>query len=242
MFKELRLDVINSRRGKSTWEDRVEVRLIVRPEHYLNQELRIFITHQLLTPTDGYAVFDVSIAIKEWLKRNDGLSGELELDVWIRSPEVIQIGHAYEPAIQFSLHEQTTQLILTVYEEDKSRRQAITAGYATNNPAKCEFQCCWHPLVVNFRRDYNWTWITEPESIEFNFCSGSCPQNWALEGQHVRLLDIHRRRVLDENPTAAPEPCCVPDSYRKQLFVLNIKNKTEMVWVDDAVVDSCICR
>ena len=84
-------------------EDRVEIRLIQRPENYLNQELLIFITYQLLEPTDGYAVFNVTKAIVEWVSRNHGLSGELELDVLIRSPEAIRYGSMFEPKIQFSV-------------------------------------------------------------------------------------------------------------------------------------------
>ena len=242
LFVEPRREVPQITSELSKWEDRVEIRLIVRPENYLNQELPIFITHQLLPPTKGYVVFDVSKSIKEWLNRNDGLSGELELEVLIRSPEAIRYGPTFEPSIQFSEQESTTQLVLTVYESDKAKRGAITPGYAVNNEVKCSFQCCWRPLVVNFRRDYNWTWITQPESIEFNYCSGACPTNWAVDGVHTRLLEIHRKRVLDENPTASPEPCCVPDSYEKELFVLNYNNRTQMVWVEDAKVTSCICR
>ena len=65
-----------------------------------------------------------------------------------------------------------------------------------------------------------------------------------MDGEHLRLLiirlSIHRRNILDENPTAAPEPCCVPDSYKGQLFVLNIKNRNEMIWpwIDDAIVNN----
>ena len=232
--------VIDSRRDQGTMEDRVEIRLIERPEHYLNQELPIFITYELLKAEHGHAVFNVSKAITEWIKRRNSLSGEMELDVLIRHPEY---GSTFEPLVQFFLDKQATQLVLTVYnEEELAKRAAITATYSTNNPSRCEFQCCWHPLSVNFRRDYNWTWITSPETIEFNYCSGDCPQNWAVDGEHVRLLSIHRRKVLENNPTAAPKPCCVPDSYKKELFALNIKNKTQMVWVDDAIVTSCVCR
>ena len=225
-------------------EDRVQIRLIERPENYYNQELLIFITHQDLKADNGYAIFNISKAITEWVKRRNALSGEMELEVLIHYPDNTPYGSTFEPGIQFPLDKQSVQLVLTVYDEEKEveKRAAVTSVYSTNNPERCKFQCCWRELSVNFRRDYNWTWITQPETIEFNYCSGECPQNWAVDGQHVRLLNIHRRRVLDENPTAAPEPCCVPDSYKKELFVLNIRNKTEMVWVEDAIVTSCVCR
>lgn len=243
LFKIPRVD---SRWASTTPEDRVEIRLIQRPEHYLNQELPIFITYKLLAPTDGYAVFNVTKAIMEWISRNHGLSGELELDVLIRSPEAIRYGPMFEPKIQFSLGKQTTQLVLTVYDdegtESRRKRFTVTPEYAVNNPKKCKFRCCWRPLIVNFRRDYNWTWITQPKSIEFNYCSGECPEEWAVEEQHSRLLDRYRDRILDNNPTAAPEPCCVPDSYKKELFVLNIRNKTEFLWIEDAIITSCVCR
>lgn len=244
LLKLPQFQVISSRVAQGIMEDRVEIRLIERPKNYLNQDLLIFITHQDLKVDNGYAVFNVSRAITKWLERRDGLSGEMELEVLIRHPENAPYGSTFEPGVQFSLDKQSTQLVLTVYNEEENvvKRAAVTATYSTNNPSRCEFQCCWRPLSVNFKRDYNWTWITQPETIEFNYCSGECPQNWAVDGEHVRLLSIHRRNVLDENPTAAPEPCCVPDSYRKQLFVLNIKNRTDLVWVDDAVVTSCVCR
>lgn len=224
-------------------EDRVEIRLITRPENYLNQELLIFITYAIVPAVDGYAVFDVSKAISEWMSRNNNATaGEMELDVLIRSPEAIRHGPTFEPSVQFSLEERTSQLVLTLYEYERKRRAAIDPVYATENPRKCEFQCCWRPLVVNFKRDYNWTWISHPESIEFNYCRGECPQGWAVDGYHSRLLDIHRQNILDENPTAAPEPCCIPDKYEKQLFVFNNRNNTEFVWVEDAIVKACICR
>lgn len=242
LFKQPRIGVVHSRRTRGISEDRVEIRLIERPENYYNQELPIFITSEILTPENGYAVFNISKAITVWVERNNVLSGVLELDVLIRCPEAIRHGPTFEPSIQFSVDKQTTQLVLTVYEEDREKRSPVTPDFSVNNPTKCEFQCCWRPLVVNFRRDYNWTWITQPESIEFNYCSGECPLGWAVDGDHIRFLDIYKRRVLEENPTAAPEPCCVPDSYKKELFVLNVKNRTEMVWIDDAVVTSCVCR
>lgn len=235
--------VIDNRRSRGILEDRVEIRLIERPDNYFNQELLIFITHQNLKPDNEYVVFNVSKAIREWVKRRDGLSGEMELEVLIRYPTSATYGSIFEPGIQFSLDKQATQLVMTVYDDEGiAKRAAITATMSANNPEMCQFHCCWHPLVVNFRRDYNWTWIIQPESIEFNYCSGACPQNWALHGHHVRFLGIHRQRVLDENPTAAPEPCCVPDSYKKQLFVVNKENKSEVVWIDDAIVTSCVCR
>ena len=231
--------------AREALKDRVEIRLIQRPEHYLNQELLIFITYQLLEPSEGYAVFNVTKAIMEWVSRNHGLSGELELDVLIRSPEAIYYGPTFEPKIQFSVDTQTTQLVLTVYDDkssEKRKRFVVTPEYAVNNPIKCAFRCCWHPLIVNFRRDYNWTWITEPESVEFNYCRGACPEEWAVEKQHTRLLDRHRQRILADNPTGAPKPCCVPDSYKKEFFVLNLRNKTEFLWIEDAIVTSCVCR
>ena len=221
----------------------MEVRLIIRPENYLDQELPIFVTYEMVTALDGYVVFDVSKAVTEWISRNDNaLTGEMELDVLIRSPEPILNGPTFEPSVQFSLEDKTSQLVLTVYEDERERRSAIDPEYATENPRRCEFQCCWRPFVVNFKRDYNWTWIREPESIEFNYCSGECPQGWAVDGYHSRLLDIHRQHVLNENPTAAPEPCCIPDSYEERTFILNYRNGTHVYLIEDAVVTSCICR
>lgn len=244
LLKLPQFQVINSRMAQGIMEDHVEIRLIERPENYLNQDLLIFITHQNLKVDHGYAVFNVSRAITKWVKRRNSLSGEMELEVFIRHPEGAPYGSIFEPGVQFSLDKQSVQLVLTVYNEEENdvKRAAVTAPYAANNPERCAFQCCWRSLSVNFRRDYNWTWITHPETVEFNYCSGECPLNWAIDGEHVRLLSIHRRNVLDENPTAAPEPCCVPDSYREQVFMLNIKNRTEVVWVDDAIVTSCVCR
>ena len=244
LLKLPQFQVISSRVAQGIVEDRVEIRLIERPKNYFNQDLLIFITHQDLKVDYGYAVFNITRAITKWVERRNSLSGEMELEVLIRHPDGAPYGSTFEPGVQFSKDNQSIQLVLTVYDEEGNnvKRAAVTATYSTENKERCKFQCCWRPLIVNFRRDYNWTWITQPETIEFNYCSGACPLNWAVDGEHVRLLSIHRRHVLDENPTAAPEPCCVPDSYRKELFVLNIKNRTEMVWVDDAIVTSCVCR
>ena len=243
LLKLPQFQVIDSRMAQGITEDRVEIRLIERPENYLGQDLLIFITHQNLKVDHGYAVFNVSRAITKWVQRRNSLSGDMELEVIIRHPDA-PYGSKFEPGVQFPTDNQSTQLVLTVYNEEHSdtKRATVTAAYSTNNPSRCAFQCCWRNLTVNFRRDYNWTWITSPETMEFNYCSGECPQNWALDGDHLRLLSIHRRNILDDNPTAAPEPCCVPDSYKRQLFVLNIKNRNEMVWVDDAIVKSCVCR
>ena len=222
--------------------DRVEVYLITRPENYYESELREFITALFFTPeTDGYSVFNVSEALDSWLNQNPSKDGEMELEVWIRCPEALQSGVMFSPNIQFVTDNSTTQLVITGLSEeyaDQINRRATRyrPGYCEDNPTA--YQCCLRPLEIDFERDFNWTWILQPKSIPFNYCKGSCPLNWNFYSRHSDLITLLRLN----NPTAAPEPCCVANSYERKTILAHLEGKNHLHNLDDVVVKSCVCR
>lgn len=218
----------------------MEVYYITRPDNYYGSELRQFVTGLFTTPDkDKYVSFNVTDAIISWIYDHPKKIGELELEVWIRCPEGLKSGVMFMPNIQFSADNSTTQLVLSGFEEerlDKRSNERFTTEYCEQNPTA--HQCCLRPLEINFERDLNWTWILEPKSIPFNYCKGSCPHNWNFFSRHSETITQLRRN----NPTAAPEPCCVANSYANRTILTRLEGKDSIHELVDIVVKSCVCK
>lgn len=246
---------------RKTLYDRVDVylRLTDVPYNY-GEDLLLFTTAlNVEHTTNGYVIFNVKKAIDEWIKLKHSQSGEIILEVQIRPPEALAPGIAFAPSIQFVADNTTTQLVIRADKDelestgentaitnlkDRHKRQSnVRTQYCRNNPDVP--QCCLRLLEINFERDFNWTWIIFPKSIPFNYCSGVCPIGWAITGEHSKFLTLLAiRSARLNNPVAAPNPCCVPNSfYSETIAIKTLPEENPRIEVlENIVITSCVCR
>lgn len=225
---------------------RVEVYVITYPQlSYYGEELPQYISAKSVSSeTEGFITFNMTSAIKDWLIRYSAAVGSIELSVRIRYPEAIDGETEFLPSVGFAVENNTTtpQFIVNTYEQEsnRERRQSptsrISSQYCLDNPN--EQKCCLRSLEINFRRDFNWSWIIEPQSFYANYCEGLCPRYWGHANEHSWFLSVY----LESNPTGAVEPCCVPDKFISLPLLALYERKSVMYSLDDVRVDSCICR
>lgn len=232
-------------------KDRVDVRLVSRPENYDGEEKHVYITMQFLAVDDinGLAIFNVTEAVVLWLEfPTHSLShmGELELDVRLRCPQPLTHGATFVPNFQFfESSNNDGLLVLTTYKKKngnqptRQKRQDINSDLTFCNENQVE--CCLIRFRVNFERDFNWTWVIRPKEIAFNYCKGECPIKWGLSTVHAQFLDVLRYRAR-HNPTAAPEPCCVPNTFADIPLAIIVRGRFSMQNLEDIVATSCACR
>lgn len=224
---------------------RVEVYVITYPQlDYYDETLPQFVSATYVSlDREGFITFNMTSAIEDWLTRYSSI-GSLELSIRIRYPEAIDGETQFLPSVGFAVENNRTtpQFIVNTYEHEsnRQRRQSpssrISTPYCLSHPN--ERRCCLRSLEINFRRDFNWSWIIEPQSFFANYCEGLCPRYWGHSGEHSWFLSIY----LESNPTGAAEPCCVPDRFIPLPLLALYDSKPIMYSLDDVRVDSCICR
>lgn len=228
-------------------KDRVDVRLITRPENYYGEERHVYIATKFIAVDDinGLAVFNVTEAIVLWLESSaHSLThvGELELDVRLRCPQPLTHGRSFVPNFQFFVSSNNDGLlVLTTYKEKDGIRQKRDIN---DNLIFCSenlFLCCLKKFRINFERDFNWTWVIRPKEIAFNYCKGECPIQWGISSGHAHFLDVLRQRAK-HNPTAAFAPCCVPNTFADIPLAIAVRGRLSMQNLDDVVATSCACR
>ena len=230
-------------------EDIIDVRLITRPENYYNESKYVHITMEHLANDDNsqLAVFNVTKGVIFWLtSSSQSKMGELELDIQHRCPQSLSPNNIFIPNFQFFKNSGNDgQLVLTTYKKkngnknNRNKRQEINHDFAFHNESHVE--CHVKNFTINFEQDFNWTWISRPKEIAFNYCKGECPINWGLSDTHAEFRDIIRSRS-QHNPTSAPEPCCVPNSFSDLYLLINIRERYSMQSLNDFVATSCSCR
>ena len=260
LFKIVQDDSDLGNTYRETLYDRVDVYLRITDVPYnWGEDLVLPITGLNVEPdTDRYVIFNVKKAIDEWIELTHSQKGEIILEVHIRSAEALAPDVSFIPHVQFVADNTTTQLVIradsdeleSAEEEtisqlkDRSRRQSnVQTQYCRENPDVP--QCCLRLLEINFERDLNWTWIIFPKSIPFNYCSGVCPIGWAITGEHSKFLTLLAiRSARLNNPVAAPNPCCVPNSfYTESVAIKTSPEESPRIEVlDNIVITSCVCR
>lgn len=194
---------------------------------------------------DGYISFDVTRAVRSWIR--DGSRGDLELEVAVRCPQSLVTGLAVLPNIEFVLSSSKTdinaQLVVAILRERErimERRQkrqiSVSSQYCIDNPQ--EPNCCLRRLEINFRRDFGWTWVIAPQTFSPNFCEGLCPLVWPSASTSTSLLI--RYRLL--NPTAAVEPCCATAVWKPLTLLLVVDGRIKLEELSDMIVESCVCK
>ena len=226
-------------------ESRVEVHVITYPKNYYGEELRRFFRAiDVGLQGESYVTFDMISVVRDWLEMNKSSRVRgIELLVQIRCPESVDGETQFLPGIEFAVdNNRTIQFIVDTYNNsDRRRRQVpnshIDSHYCVTNPD--QVNCCLRSLEINFKRDFNWSWIIEPKSFYANYCEGLCPQYWGHAVEHSWIIST----FLQNNPTAAPDPCCVPDSFVPlPLLILTHEGVPMKYALEDVKVDSCICR
>lgn len=240
--------------------DRVDITFFYYPENYHDGEgVPEFITSEFIDPssTSGLTVFNVTKAITSWLGVTDNAishQGEIEFRISIRCPQPLAEGIGFIPNSQFFENSHNDgQLVITTYEgrntgEGGNRKKRSSGRSEVEQDqgelvfcAEDRFECCLERLTINFKCDFNWTWVIRPQEIAFNYCRGECAVRFGAVNEHSQLLEIYRSRVL-KNPTAAPEPCCVPNSYASVPLGINLGGVHSIKLLDDIVATSCVCR
>lgn len=246
-YSELRLYTLSRNDDITTTkaDDRVEVFLMQKPtaQFYNEIEYPVFIAAQRVSSdTSGYIFFDIADAIDLWKRTvGDQKLGEMELEIRLKFP-VVHINnsdHLYNPGIQLEVdNKKLIQVVIKAVEGQEQRRSlSITSCSSTSEP-----NCCLRPLSINFHQDLNWTWVSHPISAEVNYCNGLCPAYWGSDTDHVFFTN-YLNSISKNNPTAAPEPCCVAKIMKPLHMRIRLPNHNfTTVTLTDVITEGCVCR
>ena len=242
---ELRLwyRIINKENLRPQDKQRITISNILKDNPQFNGYIHaIFVARAIVSlERDGYVSFNISRVIEQ-LIAGGVKSGRMYLEV-----EVEKIDSSNPPAIEIAYtdikgqYSKTTQLVLRVNSSKGRRRRRQVGGMVDPScTAAGSRNCCKRDLVLNIYRDLNWYWVIRPRTLSINFCSGLCSLNWPTATYHTLLGLVYS--VQQENPTASPTPCCVPDKYSSVPFLIFNGTTIELISIDDISIQSCICR
>ena len=228
------------------YDDRVLIILRRKPSaRFFNETaVPLYITSQFVSPgSSGYLLFDIARALELWIEASgEELVGEMELEVRIKTPQVINMGHVYRPGIQLEV-ENNSKLIQLVISAAKGRERRQTDISTCASSTDAEPNCCLRPLSINFHDDLNWTWISHPTSAEVNYCDGLCPVFYGHSTEHRFFLSYMRAISARSNPTAAPQPCCVPSVMKPLHLRAQISNSNfTTVMLPNVITEGCVCQ
>lgn len=224
--------------------------------------------HQLLasksvpSDRDGYVSVNITEGIREWLRTSSSQETSLDLSIHVDTPQVASTRQPFPAAIVFDMPNQhrrdqhDAQLLVerlnerervganripdSLYHRRKRQTvQGISEEYCLNHPN--ETNCCVRELSVNFHRDLGWDWVLYPEEFKPNYCNGQCVEPlWPKATASTRFL----MQLRESNPTAAPEPCCVPHKLRSLKVLMRREDNDDVLYyeIPDMITDSCICR
>ena len=216
-------------------------------------------TKILQSEEDEYVSFDITDGIK--MARNTSTNSQtLKLSVYVDTPWRLSPRSKLPPAIAFDVPTygksegapQRPQLVVeTLHKEEllvqknplrrRRKRQAVSGAasseYCFNNPG--EGNCCIRRLTVNIQKDLGLSNIISPTSFQPNYCSGSCSNSlWSSANLATKYL----QDIRWNNPTAAPEPCCVPHTYKPLSVLMREGSRYKVRDIPNMIVTSCICR
>jgi len=227
---------------------------------HATDKLEVLIATKILqSEDDEYVSFDITDGIKVW--RNATASNQtLKLSVYVDTPWRLSPKSKLPPVIVFDVPTygksegapQRPQLVVeTVRDEEllvqknllrhRRKRQAVSGAanseFCFNNPT--ESNCCIRNLTVDVHKDLGLSNIIFPTSFQPNYCSGSCISPvWSSANLATKYL----QNIRLNNPTAAPEPCCVPHTYRPLSILMRDGEHYKIRDIPNMIVTSCICR
>ena len=223
----------NSQPSVGIGEERVELYLISRPRNFFGEFPEFITAQRVSSDTEGFVLFDILNVIEKWVEFNNTyFARELELEIVIRCPELIETGVHYQPGFEFVFDSnQTTQVVITTYKDLRRRKRANDAAFCMSK-LHDGHTCCVRPLEINFREDFGWFWVIYPRSIEISYCEGFCP--YSQQNYNSLLLSL--------NPTSSPEPCCVPVRFQSIALLMFVNGTAVNEILEDVKVHSCSCR
>lgn len=205
---------------------------------------------------DGYVSFDVKDCVKEWLRENDNLRS-LEFEVAIETPEIVDSGLFFPPAIIFDVPsankgEKNAHLRVEILNRREPSRdhdalfhrrkrqtvEGVSNQFCSENPNT--ESCCLRELTVDIREDLGLDFVVLPRNYTPNYCSGGCtagPNLSAATNSTKYLIQLR-----ESNPTAAPEPCCIAHRTRPLTVFVELNGMLISREIPDMITESCICR
>ena len=88
-------------------------------------------------------------------------------------------------ALFFIFYFQVPYLQIGVQDTWNDRNRRATPKLCSENPQGC----CMEPLHVDFAKDFNWTWIIHPRTLDTFYCAGDCSLGQsAPDNNYVHLL------------------------------------------------------
>lgn len=220
-------------------------------ENYYGEDPTHYCTRvQVSLEEDGYVNFNITSALKQWVDWMDEERGMFYLEVNIEDLQTVNDSGElvfHSPAIEIvyadieGRYSKTTQLVLRTYSNNDSRRKRQGQQFYNSCTAEESKNCCKRNLVLDIRRDLEWTWILRPRKLTANFCSGFCSIDGPTATYHT-LLNLIYHSNTQGNPTGSPAPCCVPDKFAPVPLLIFNRTTIELVTIDDISIQSCICR
>ena len=257
---DARLSLIMSRTNVSSeilqdrphpFDDRMDVKLITRPDNYFGEDYKRFITFMTLPANsiDGRLTINVTEAIGWVLELTSGNSIEIKFEMHIRCSQTLPEGTTFIPNFQLFSGSNSRAALLTIstlqstpsFTNVRRRKRGFDINSQLTFCTANQLECCLNRLEINFERDFNWTWVIKPKQIAFNYCSGECPLRWGTETRHSQFLELYRSMVK-KNPAAAAEPCCVPNRYLSVNLAVFLEGEHSMNLLEDIIATSCACR
>ena len=247
----------NSKRGTNP-VDAVKVFRVIRTFDFGQSVKKYVLLASKSVPSEdeGYVSFNITSGVKNWLASSTDET-TLELDVQIDTPQRVDTGLSFPPAVAFDIPfrgkgEHNARLLVerlneiervgTNREHDNLYRrrkrqtvQGVNSEYCHDNPSTSS--CCIRNLTVNFH-ELGLTQVIFPTTYQPNYCQGECRLNTASATRSTSFL----MQLRETNPTAAAEPCCVAHKTRPLTVFMNIDGQVQLRDIPDMIVESCICR
>ena len=222
----------------------------------MNRYHQLLASKNIRSDAEGYVSFDLTEGVKEWLKKSASNENSLDLSIHVDTPEIADTREPFPAAITFDVpsddegDEHNARLLVqrlndierTEPQDELFRRrkrqtvEGVNSEYCFNNPN--ETNCCIRKVSVNFHEDLGWDFVLHPESFEPNYCNGQCVDRlWPKATTSTRFLS----QLRESNPTAAPEPCCVPHEMRSLSILVIVDGVVSRQTIPNMITESCIC-
>ena len=126
---------------------------------------------------------------------------------------------------------QNPYLILQIHDSQRNRHKRTTQVCSQESDNE-DNHCCMWPLIVDFARDYNWTFIIYPPLFRPNYCAGDCSLgNMMPEKPYDHIMQ-----------QSGISPCCSPQQMGTlELLYLNKDDQVIQGTLPKMMVERCGC-
>lgn len=109
-----------------------------------------------------------------------------------------------------------------------------------NECTETSTECCLQPFTIKFE-DIGWNAIAYPQSIQANYCTGTCHARYAATKNHTNLIQRFRWTAATAEEMAAMTPCCSPIAYRSQSILYFDGDKLLEDRIPNIAATACGC-